>query len=591
MSATEDTKFQFRVLRRQFLFRVVDVEVLSTHALGDASKLLGQFVALLLFISLLLSLGLLGFNDASMTPDVRLALSASMEHFLVATTMLVVGIFAVLSWDSTFPDHRDVLVVAPLPVRARTMFLAKIAATATALTLVIIALNAATGLGWPLAFAMLAPSRHGFLGIVRCYGAYWFTLFVAGAFVYCGLLAMQGFAAQILPRRLFLRASGFLQMAAFCSFVSAYFLEPSVNGLNSLAAPEMQRLAHWVPTYWFLGLFDELAGFSHPVLMPLAKRAWLGIAITAVAAVVLYTLSYMRTMRQIVEEPDIKSSPRGFAWLPRFGNQTQTAIGQFAVRSLTRSRQHRLILAFYLGIGLAFTIVLVHLFLPVFFSASAHAVREGDSWREPSVPVLAASIMMIVLAAVGVRVAFAFPLELPANWIFRAVGVRPGPEILTATRRALMFLSVVPVWLISAAVSLKLWPQAVDHLIVLALLAIILADLVLWGFCKIPFTCSYLPGKSQAHMVFLAAIGLVVLVTQSVLFERRALEEPGTTIAMLALIVVVAAAIRWRVTIMARADRELKYDETDPSALLDLGLSRDGGVTGTGQPDEPPNLD
>ena len=93
MSGTGDTRFQFRVLRRQFLFRVVDVEVLSTHALGDASKLLGQFVALLLFVSLLLSLGLLGFNDANMTPDARLALSASMEHFLVATTMLVVGIF------------------------------------------------------------------------------------------------------------------------------------------------------------------------------------------------------------------------------------------------------------------------------------------------------------------------------------------------------------------------------------------------------------------------------------------------------------------------------------------------------------------
>ncbi|HYW43477.1 MAG TPA: hypothetical protein VE959_11520 [Bryobacteraceae bacterium] len=49
------TKLQFRVLYREFLFRMVDLEVLSAHALGDANKLLGQFAALLVFVSVLLS--------------------------------------------------------------------------------------------------------------------------------------------------------------------------------------------------------------------------------------------------------------------------------------------------------------------------------------------------------------------------------------------------------------------------------------------------------------------------------------------------------------------------------------------------------
>ena len=43
---------QFRVLYREFLFRMVDLEVLSAHALGDSSKLLGQFAALLIFVEL-----------------------------------------------------------------------------------------------------------------------------------------------------------------------------------------------------------------------------------------------------------------------------------------------------------------------------------------------------------------------------------------------------------------------------------------------------------------------------------------------------------------------------------------------------------
>ena len=57
------------------------------------------------------------------------------------TTMLTVGLFAVLSWDSLFPDRRDVLVLSPLPVRARTIFLAKVAAVGTALGLTVVALN------------------------------------------------------------------------------------------------------------------------------------------------------------------------------------------------------------------------------------------------------------------------------------------------------------------------------------------------------------------------------------------------------------------------------------------------------------------
>ena len=43
---------QFHVLYRQFLFQMVDREVLSTHALGDANKLLGNFAATLIWISI-----------------------------------------------------------------------------------------------------------------------------------------------------------------------------------------------------------------------------------------------------------------------------------------------------------------------------------------------------------------------------------------------------------------------------------------------------------------------------------------------------------------------------------------------------------
>jgi len=42
---------QFRILYRKFLFRMIDLELISSHS--DMSKLLGQFAALLIFLSLI----------------------------------------------------------------------------------------------------------------------------------------------------------------------------------------------------------------------------------------------------------------------------------------------------------------------------------------------------------------------------------------------------------------------------------------------------------------------------------------------------------------------------------------------------------
>ena len=52
-------------------------------------------------------------------------------------------------------------------------------------------------------------------------------MIAAGTFMFCCVLGLQGFAAQLLPRRWFLRASAFLQLAVFCLLVTGYFLQRS----------------------------------------------------------------------------------------------------------------------------------------------------------------------------------------------------------------------------------------------------------------------------------------------------------------------------------------------------------------------------
>ena len=75
------TKLQFRVLYRLFLFRMVDLELLSQAAQGDISGLLGRFAALLLFVSLWMGVSVIFLGSLAMPPVLRLiAVLARTSH-------------------------------------------------------------------------------------------------------------------------------------------------------------------------------------------------------------------------------------------------------------------------------------------------------------------------------------------------------------------------------------------------------------------------------------------------------------------------------------------------------------------------------
>jgi hypothetical protein len=559
---------QFRVLYRHFLFRVVDVEIRSSQ--GETSKLLGQFAALLVFTGLGLSAGLWVLADADMPGPQRLIASWNFAHFLIATTMLAVGLFAVLSWDAMLPDQRDVLVLAPLPVRASTIFLAKVSAVATGLAVTVATLNVFPAIPAPLVFA---PLNSGVIGLPLSFTAYLITIFAAGAFIFCCVLGIQGTATLLLPRRTFLRLSSVLQIGAFCLFVCSYFLEPSPASQGALTAAQNHYWFTYSPSYWFLGLFQQLNGSMQPVFAPLALRAWLGLAIAGCATALVYSPSYFQTLRGIAEEPDIVPRYRHMNWLPRLGNSLETAVGQFSIRALLRSRKHRLILVFYLATGFALTILFVGLLSGL--QQPAEAV-PSCALNHPNAQLVVPSMMMMIFGVIGTRVIFAMPLDLGANWTFRIAPLPGLPECMAASRRTLLLLAVAPIWTGWAAVFLWLWPfwPAVGQVVVFALLGIMIAEIALAGFHKIPFTCSYLPGKSNLHLTFWICIFVFgILLDQGVILELRALRHIVSYAAMMAILLVTAVITRKRTATLAEG-QTLRFEELPEPAINTLGLQR-----------------
>jgi hypothetical protein len=273
----------------------------------------------------------------------------------------------------------------------------------------------------------LAPISVPPAGPIRSFFAYWIAMLAAGVFMFCCVLALQGFAA-LLPRRWSLRASAFLQLAVFCLLVSGYFLQRSP--VTVLVTGSRQPWLSWIPSYWFVGMYQQLSGSLHPALAPFARRAWIGLAVALFAPPA--APMPLRISARCAKLSNSPISPRATrtGWLPHFGGSFETAIVQFSVRSLLRSRQHRMIFAFYLGIGLAFAIL--------FLNAPPELAGPdaGSPWDTLSVPLLASTIMLMGLWVLGARVVFlpaagpARQLDFPHHAVSRRASVsqRPAPR-------------------------------------------------------------------------------------------------------------------------------------------------------------------
>lgn len=347
------TRRQCRVLHREFLFRIVDRELLSSHARGDMSKLLLQIISLLIFVGMLSTAPAVLIKPPA-DPVARMLFGWTYVHSLISTTILVVGLFGVLSWNSMFPDRLDVHVLAPLPVRARTVLFAKIVAVSTGLGTTVLALHGAAGLIWPLwinSFVAIGGSRASgaLLGFVSVVAAYWITVIAAAVFVFGTITSVQGTMAFLLPRRYFLRVSSFLQLATFAFVVLLYVIQPTRITPVVLAGLRQDGPVTWVPSFWFFGLLQVLVGDTS--FLALAGRALWAVGGVTLLTAVAYGLSYAHMLSKIAEEPAIAPGGRRVSRLPAFGTALQTAVTQFSIRTLLRSPQHRVILAFYLGIG------------------------------------------------------------------------------------------------------------------------------------------------------------------------------------------------------------------------------------------------
>jgi pimeloyl-ACP methyl ester carboxylesterase len=392
------------------------------------------------------------------------------------------------------------------------------------------------------------------------------------------LLAVQGIASQLLSYRLFLRVSSFLQLATFFVILGVYFLTPPLATVKGLTDPANQRTLSWLPSFWFLGLFQQLNGSIHPAFGPLAQQATKNLLVFSLIAFFTYALSYYRHMRRIIEQPDIAPADRSRASM-RIGSlvvhqlflkSLDRAILLFTARTIARSRQHRFLLAAYGGAGLAIAL------------AYAKSLLYGSSrtpWYQLNRPLLVGTIVLLFFAVVAARAVFALPQTLPANWIFRVSAVHSPAAHFAAVRKTLFTLTAVPVCIISAIVYFSIWPgrPALEHMLVLIPVGVVVVEGSLYQFRKIPFTCSYLPGGANIN-VRLGIYGILFLLAAEVgtQLEFWSMQE-SARFAVLFGVLLAAALWARRITVdyAASPENQIQFEELPPGEVFPLDLRRD----------------
>ena len=91
----------------------------------------------------------------------------------------------------------------------------------------------------------------------------------------------------------------------------------------------------------------------------------------------------------------------------------------------------------------------------------------------------------------------------------------------------------------------------------------IVVELCLDGFHKLPFACSCLLGQPKIYVVFWG-FPLVLVPLSAARVERGMLNLPLSYLCMVALLVVTATFARWRTTASAKWAEGLVFDEEYP---------------------------
>jgi hypothetical protein len=498
----------------------------------------------------------------------------------VMLSMIVIGLVAILEWDALFLDRRDFAILTPLPVPAATIFKAKITALLLLLGLFTVDVAGVPTVLYPLVETMAIGGSHvSLLRLGNMVAAHGVAVFSGSAFMFLFFVAVQGLLVNLLGPRAFRAASRCFQLSAIVVLLLALFLLLPITStlVTGWDAGHGAGGPFWFPPLWFAGVYQTLLGSSGPGFHALAWTAVVALGLVALAGAAGYIVNYHRHTQQALEvvEPP---APRRFGvagatrWvLMRFvlRQPLERATYFFVMNTFVRSTKHRLYLAAYVGVGFALAAFGIFQLLVYTENLSVRAILFQPNEALLSIPLILSFFLLS-----GMRVVFTIPAELPANWIFQIAEDEQRLDCCAGVRKVMTVRAVLlPATLFPIYAVLWGWPPALEQLIFNLVLSLILIELLLINFRKIPFTCSYQPGK--ANITVLGLVYWLAFATYAytmAALERRLLYDEVGWLAFVVIALVVLAGLRWWRKATFVRGQGLIFEDAPAPEVQTLGL-------------------
>lgn len=526
----------FEVLTRHLLERLVYNEALGEEIPTRILQLAYMFALPGVLMALYLSAA---YHQPHAIGPRPFWLQISDHYVYTMYAFVVMGSVTVFEWELLFPDLLDVYVLASLPISQRRLLLARLAALAIFLTLVLLGTNLLGTLFFPA-----VADLHGMWW--RHVSAHFATIAMTGVFSASFFIALQGGLLCVVGRRFFGWISPLVQAISTVALLTVLFLTPLLCSHLQPLLDSGSLAVRLFPPFWFLGLYERLlwGGRALPVFLPLAETAIFATLGVLAFAVLTYPLAYARRTRQLIEGGESshrRSRVAGFfrpvlhATLLR--SPQQRAIYHFISQTLFRTPRLRLYLSLYLGVGVSLAISGLLL-----LQVHEGSLRFGISgWGvQAVVPILA------FLAPLGLRTAFSAPIGVQGGWIFEVIHAGSLREHLQGARRwvvlcvgAVTIASVCGLYFIAPAELRSV--SAVSTQILMAVgLSLVLTDIFFLGVHDVPFTTTRTPATTDLPVSFVRYIVLFPFFTLYVV-DREGWMGGGSGRLALAILVFAAA--------------------------------------------------
>jgi len=551
----------FVVLYRAFFAQFfVSESVTSDHQLRTAAI---GVMAFLMTPGLLLPILLSGRFEfaairfpAMLEPLIRLMASLFITYGIVS-----MGVIAAFTWDALGFDRRDAMVLGPLPVSGATVISAKL----SALAVLLLSGAAVVNLMTAVPFAMVASNHTGATAAAQHFLAHMVATMCAATLVFCVLVTMRALVGMIGSRRDAM--TSLVQFALVSAVLCFVVLAPTgvdvVQGRHSEARFFIVSIPGWIPTSWFLGLYEVIRGtrgaeFSSNAVT--AIEATLGSIVIAILA----TIAGYRRQLQLALTPSASAASHSSARVRRAlarlivgRDHVARATADFIVATVARNRPQQAPIAMNAAVGLALVV-----------AGLAHSGGIATLLR-PRTVVLWIPLVLAYWATIGLRASFFVPSELPASWTFQSNALSRSRAYWSAVRAALVALIVSPAVAIALALGFLVgWRVAVWHALIVSAILVLFVEAMALTIDFIPFTRAYPPGhaklKSRWPLYLFGMFAVAVFPTR---YELRILADPMSLLRMVAWIGVAIVVLE----VIGRS-RALKWSVTSAEEVPD-GLS------------------